>query len=72
MTHAVRNLWEKVVEFSYDQRAQGAFEYLLVLGGVSAVVVIAVATPVGSNLATTTVTAVCSKITGILPGAVCT
>lgn len=52
--------------------AQDAFEYLLVIGGVSVLVIAAMATPVGTNLANAVVDGVCSAINTVMnPDVVC-
>jgi hypothetical protein len=48
-----------------DDRAQDAFEYLLVIGGVSVAIIIAMVTPVGSNIINAVVDGVCTAIQGI-------
>jgi hypothetical protein len=51
-----------------DERAQDAFEYLLVIGGVSVAVILAVATPVGGTLIDAVVVGVCEAIDAIPVG----
>jgi Flp pilus assembly pilin Flp len=48
--------------FLNDERAQDAFEYLLIIGIVSVAVVVAVSTPAGGALVTAVVNGVCSAI----------
>jgi Flp pilus assembly pilin Flp len=48
-----------------DERAQDAFEYLLVIGGVSVAVILAVATPVGGAMIDAVITGVCNAINTI-------
>lgn len=50
-----------------DERAQDAFEYLLVIGAVSVAVVFLMATPIGATLADGIVGAVCDAVATI-PG----
>ena len=45
-----------------DERAQDAFEYMLVVGGVSVAIILAIATPVGTNLITAVVDGVCAAM----------
>ena len=47
------------------QRAQDAFEYLLVIGGVSVAVILAMITPIGSTLIDAVVGFVTTAISGI-------
>jgi hypothetical protein len=53
--------------FLADDRAQDAFEYVLVIGGVTVAVIIAMVTPVGSTLINAVVDGVCGAIDTI-PG----
>ena len=50
-----------------SEKAQDAFEYVLVVGGVTVAVIIAVATPVGGSLIDATVEGTCGAINTI-PG----
>ena len=54
-----------------DARAQDSFEYLLVLGGVSVAVVLAIAAPVSGSLLTGVVDGACSAVASIVPAASC-
>ena len=45
-----------------DERAQDAFEYLLVIGGISVAVILAMVTPVGKNLINAVVDGVCLAV----------
>jgi hypothetical protein len=51
-----------------DERAQDAFEYLLVIGGVSVAIILAIATPIGETLIEAVVTGVCNAINQIPVG----
>jgi hypothetical protein len=53
--------------FLADDRAQDAFEYVLVIGGVTVAVLVAIVTPVGTALINAVVDGVCTAIDG-LPG----
>lgn len=48
-----------------DERAQDAFEYLLVIGGISVAVIIAMTTPVGTTLIDAVIDGVCAAINSI-------
>ncbi len=50
-----------------DERGQDAFEYLLVIGGVSVAVILAVATPIGGTVIDAVIAGVCTAIDSI-PG----
>ena len=66
----VQLLWlirDKVLSFVRDERGQDVFEYLLIIGGVSVMVILAIATPVGATLINAVITGVCSAISTI-PG----
>jgi Flp pilus assembly pilin Flp len=45
-----------------DERAQDAFEYLLVIGGVSVAIIVAMTTPIGTTLIDAVIVAVCNAI----------
>ncbi|MEZ4503839.1 MAG: hypothetical protein R3C39_14550 [Dehalococcoidia bacterium] len=49
-----------------DERAQDAFEYLLVIGGVTVAVILAVATPAGGAMINAVIDGVCTAI-GTIP-----
>lgn len=49
----------------HDDRAQDAFEYLLVIGGVTVAIILAIATPVGTTLINAVLQGVCGAIDGI-------
>ena len=53
--------------FFADDRAQDAFEYVLVIGGITVAVIIAVATPVGDTLIDAVVAGTCNAMAAI-PG----
>lgn len=56
-----------------EERAQDAFEYILVLGAVTVAIILAITTPIGTNLIDAVVAAVCGSINTILgTTAVCT
>lgn len=48
-----------------DERAQDAFEYLLVIGGVSVAIIIVMVTPVGSTLIEAVINGVCTAMDNI-------
>jgi Flp pilus assembly pilin Flp len=48
-----------------DERGQDAFEYLLVIGGVSVAVILAIATPVGGAMVNAVIAGVCTAISTI-------
>ncbi len=48
-----------------EQTGQDAFEYLLVVGGISVAVILAVATPVGTTVADAVLTGMCAGIATI-------
>lgn len=48
-----------------EERAQDAFEYLLVIGGISVLVILAMVTPVGNTLISAVIKGVCLAINGI-------
>jgi hypothetical protein len=45
-----------------DERAQDAFEYLLVIGGVSVAIILAIATPAGGAMVNAVIDGVCVAI----------
>jgi hypothetical protein len=49
-----------------EERAQDAFEYILVIGGVTVLVIGAIATPIGTALIDTVVGGVCTAVDGVL------
>ena len=51
--------------FIGEEKAQDAFEYLLVIGGVSVFVILAITTPVGSALVDAVIEGVCNAINTI-------
>jgi Flp pilus assembly pilin Flp len=48
-----------------NDSAQDAFEYLLVIGGVTVAIIIAIATPVGSTMINAVVDGVCAAIDSV-------
>lgn len=52
-------------QFFTSDEAQDAFEYLLVVGAVSVAVIIAITTPIGTNLVNAIVTGVCDAVDAI-------
>lgn len=60
-----------LLEVARDARAQDSFEYLLVLGGVSVALVLAIAAPVSGSLLTGVVDGACATVTSIVPAAGC-
>lgn len=51
--------------FLSEEKAQDAFEYLLVIGGVSVAIIIAMVTPVGSTIIEAVIEGVCDAINSI-------
>ena len=45
-----------------DERGQDVFEYLLIIGGVSVAIILAIATPVGTTLTNAVIDGVCSAV----------
>jgi len=62
---ALTHLPAGIRQVAENQEGQDAFEYLLVIGGVSVAVIIAMATPIGSALAGKVVTGTCTAIATI-------
>ena len=58
-------------QLALDERAQDGFEYLLVVGGVTVAVIIAIATPAGGALVDAVVNGTCDAINTI-PNITCT
>jgi hypothetical protein len=54
-----------------EEKAQDAFEYLLVIGGVSVLVILAMVTPVGTTLIKAVITGTCGAIATAIPGMTC-
>lgn len=54
-----------------QEKAQDAFEYLLVIGGVSVLVILAMVTPVGENLIDAVIEGVCNAINEVFDVAGC-
>ena len=50
-----------------SEQAQDAFEYLLVIGGVSAVIVLAMVTPVGNTIINAVIRGTCLAINTVVP-----
>lgn len=48
-----------------EQSGQDAFEYLLVIGGVSVAVILAIATPIGGAVIDAVLTGTCAAIDGL-------
>jgi Flp pilus assembly pilin Flp len=57
--------------FHRDERAQDVFEYLLVIGGVSVVVVLAIVSGVGDTLINGVIDGVCTAIKGVVSSVDC-
>ena len=49
-----------------EERAQDAFEYLLVIGGVTVVIILAIASPIGQNLIGSVIGGVCAAVGTVL------
>ena len=64
----VQYLRTMLASLHQDERAQDAFEYLLVIGGVSVAIILAIATPIGSTLINAVVEGVCDAINAIPVG----
>jgi Flp pilus assembly pilin Flp len=64
----VQILWlvrDKLLSFLREEKGQDVFEYLLIIGGVSVMVILAIATPVGDTLIDAVISGVCSAISTI-------
>ena len=62
---AVYYLANKLTTFNSDERGQDAFEYVLVIGGVTVAVILAIATPVGNTMIKAVINGACAAIKGI-------
>lgn len=58
----LRTAYRFIARFIGEDKAQDAFEYLLVIGGVSVAVILAITTPVGQNMVEAVVDGVCVAI----------
>ena len=72
----VQILWlvrDKVLSFLREEKAQDVFEYVLVIGGVSVLVLLAIVTPVGATLINAVVTGTGNAIACVvdIPGYTC-
>lgn len=63
---AISYLRSLVGRLHLDERAQDTFEYVLIIGGVSVAVILAVATPVGSTLINAVIDGVCAAINDVV------
>ena len=72
--HVLSFLKDRVVELVKDEGGQDGFEYLLVIGGVSVAVILAIATPAGGAMVGAVIDGTCSAIDTIpnFPTANCT
>lgn len=61
----LRTAYRFIARFIGEEKAQDAFEYLLVIGGVSVAVILAITTPVASNMVTAVVDGVCAAINSL-------
>jgi Flp pilus assembly pilin Flp len=57
--------------FIKDERAQDAFEYLLVIGGVSVLVILAMVTPVGTTLIKAVIQGTCGALDSVITAMSC-
>lgn len=57
-----RHLPSTLRQFASEQTGQDAFEYMLVIGGVTVAAILAVTTPIGTTLAAKIVAGVCTSI----------
>ena len=64
-------LQDKFLTIRNEQSGQDAFEYLLVIGAVSVGVIIAMATPVGTDLSKSVVKGTCTAVKGVMPSVTC-
>jgi Flp pilus assembly pilin Flp len=64
----LRTAFDLLRRFIGEDKAQDAFEYLLVIGGVSVVVILAMVTPVGNTMINAVIDAVCQAIDTAIPG----
>lgn len=55
-----------------EEKAQDAFEYLLVIGGISVIVILAMVTPVGDNLIDAVINGVCGAVNNVISTLDCT
>ncbi len=55
-------LFASIQNFVRGERAQDAFEYVLVIGGITVAIILAVATPVGGTIINAVVDATCAAI----------
>ena len=67
MLHALSMVRTFLGSLHRSEQAQDAFEYVLVVGGVTVAVILAIATPVGTNLIDAVVIGTCSAVSTI-PG----
>ena len=58
----LRALISRISAFVRDERAQDGFEYLLVVGGISVAVILAIATPAGGAMVTAVIDGTCTAI----------
>ena len=63
---AISYLRSLVGRLHLDERAQDTFEYVLIIGGVSVAVILAVATPVGTTLINAVVEGTCNAINTVV------
>jgi len=56
---------DRVLSLLKSERAQDTFEYVLIIGGVTVAVILAIATPVGATLIDAVVGGTCDAINGV-------
>ena len=69
MFNALRNIKDHTMSFIQDKTGAVAFEYILIIGGVSVVVIGLLAAGTAAFFPTI-LTAVCAAIDGVIPGGV--
>ena len=67
----IRHLPTAARELARNQSGQDAFEYLLVIGGISAALVLAMVTPIGDTLITAVIGGTCAAIATAMPSVTC-
>lgn len=55
-----------------DESAQDAFEYVLIIGGVTVLVIGAIASPIGDTLISAVVTGTCTAVQTVVTAVSCT
>jgi Flp pilus assembly pilin Flp len=62
---------DAIRQFSAEQSGQDAFEYLLVIGGISAFLVLTMVTPIGSTLIGHVIKGTCDAVALAMPSVSC-